>query len=103
MSASRLTATEWVECRCTTARASARCPYMQKWRNASLVGLSPETSRPAASNFDSVAGSSLPSDALVGVISHPPSARRTLILPVEPKVRPREKSESPASQIASRA
>src|SRR5208282_939173 len=50
-----------------------------------------------------VAGSSLPSDALVGVISQPPPGSRTLILPVEPKVRLREKSENPTSQIASRA
>ena len=68
-----------------------------------MVGLPPETSRPLASNFDKVAGSSLPSEALVGVISQPPSGSRTLILPVEPKVRAREKSDKPASQIASRA
>ena len=68
-----------------------------------MVGLPPETSRPLASNFDKFAGSSLPSEALVGVISQPPSGSRTLILPVEPKVRAREKSDKPASQIASRA
>src|SRR5580693_4697297 len=98
-----LTATEWVECRCTTAAASRRCPYMPKCRNASLVAGSPPTSRPPASNFDSRAGSSAPSEALVGVINQPPSGSRTLMLPVDPKVSPRWKIESPTAQISSRA
>ena len=68
-----------------------------------MVGLPPETRRPSLSNFDKFAGSSLPSEALVGVISQPPSGRRTLMLPVEPKVRPRENRERPTSQISSRA
>src|SRR5580692_257342 len=76
---------------------------MQKCRNASLVGLPPETRRPSLSNFDKFAGSSLPNEALVGVISQPPSGRRTLMFPVDPKVSPREKRESPTSQISSRA
>src|SRR5271156_3722775 len=97
-----LTATEWVECRCTTAAASRRWPYRPKGRNASLVAGSPPTNRPSASNFESRAGSSAPSEALVGVISQPPSGSRTLMLPVEPKVRPRWKIESPTAQISSR-
>jgi hypothetical protein len=52
---------------------------------------------------DSRAGSSSPSDALVGVMIQPPSAMRTLMLPDEPKVRPREKMLAPSRQIASRA
>jgi hypothetical protein len=43
------------------------------------------------------------SDALIGVISQPPLGSRALILPVEPEVRLREKSERSASRIASRA
>src|SRR5271170_8111947 len=102
-SASRLTATEWVEWRCTTARASERSLYMQKCRKASLVGLPPETKRFSLSNFDRVAGSSRPSEALVGVMSQPPSGKRTLMFPVDPKVKPRENKERPTSQISSRA
>jgi hypothetical protein len=52
---------------------------------------------------DSRAGSSSPSDALVGVMIQPPSATRTLMLPDEPKVRPREKMLAPNRQIALRA
>src|ERR1700730_12546783 len=76
---------------------------MQKCRNASLVGLPPETRRPSLSNLDRFAGSSLPNEALVGVISQPPSLRRTLMFPVDPEVGPREQRESPTSQISSRA
>ena len=48
------------------------------------------------------AGSSSPSDALVGVISQPPSGCRTEMLPVDPKVRPRRNSEAPTAHTRSR-
>ena len=57
----------------------------------------------AASKRDRRAGSSAPSEALVGVISQPPSSSRTEMLPVEPKVSPRANSEAPTAQISSRA
>jgi hypothetical protein len=60
-------------------------------------------SRPAASKRESLAGSSAPKEALVGVINQPPSPSRTLMFPVDPKVRPRWKIEAPTAQIASRA
>ena len=67
-----------------------------------MVAGSPPINRPLVSNFESRAGSSAPSEALVGVISQPPSGSRTLMLPVDPKVRPRWKIESPTAQISSR-
>jgi hypothetical protein len=48
------------------------------------------------------AGSSEPSEALVGVTSQPPSSSLTLILPEEPGVSPRSNSERPRRQISSR-
>jgi len=57
---------------------------------------------PFGSSRDSRAGSSEPSDALVGVTSQPPSSVRTLILPDEPGVSPRSNSERPRRQISSR-
>ena len=48
------------------------------------------------------AGSSEPSEALVGVTSQPPSSSFTLILPEEPGVSPRSNSERPRRQISSR-
>jgi hypothetical protein len=75
---------------------------MQVWRNASLVGLSPEIGLPSASVTESRAGSRSPSEALVGVISMRPSPRRTLILPVEPGVSRRSNSDLPTLQISSR-
>jgi hypothetical protein len=51
---------------------------------------------------DSRAGSSEPSEALVGVTSQPPSSSLTLILPEEPGVSPRSNSERPSRQISSR-
>jgi len=46
------------------------------------------------STRDSRAGSSEPSEALVGVTSQPPSSSFTLILPDEPGVSPRSNSET---------
>ena len=74
---------------------------MTRCRKLSLVGASPETSRPSWSSFDSRAGSSRPSEALVGVISQPSSVR-TLMLPDDPAVSPRSKIDAPIAQIASR-
>src|SRR5436305_3685104 len=48
------------------------------------------------------AGSSEPSEVLVGVTSQPPSSQRTLILPDEPGVSPRSNSERPSRHISSR-
>ena len=95
------TAAECVECRCTMAPASGRSSYMARCRNDSLDGASPAMCRPAASSLDRRAGSSRPSEALVGVNSQP-SSSRTLMLPLLPAVSPRSKSERPMSQIASR-
>src|SRR5262249_24388745 len=67
----------------------------------SLVGASPERTRPSDERRDSRAGSRKPSEALVGVTSQPPSSSFTLILPEEPGVSPRSKSERPKRQIAS--
>src|ERR1700736_2377795 len=96
-------ATECVECRCTTARALPRVWYSALCSGTSLVGASPESSRPWASSRDSRAGSSEPSEALVGVTSQPPSSSFTLILPDEPGVSPRSNSERPSRQISSLA
>ena len=68
------TATECVECRCTTAPAPARSRYIARCRKLSLVGASPATCLPVSSSFDSRAGSSAPSETLVGVISQPSSS-----------------------------
>src|ERR1700733_9769285 len=95
-------ATEWVECKCTTARAGARVSYSALCSGTSLVGASPDRSPPAASSRDSRAGSRKPSEALVGVTSQPPSSSLTEILPEEPGVRPRSNSERPRRQISSR-
>src|SRR3954453_1278472 len=94
--------TECVECRCTTARAALRVWYSAVCSGTSLVGASPEASRPWASSRDSRTGSSEPSEALVGVTSQPPSSSLTLILPEEPGVRPRSNNERPRRQISSR-
>jgi hypothetical protein len=68
-----------------------------------LVGASPEASRPSAVSRDSRAGSSEPSEALVGVTSQPPSSSLTLMLPEEPGVSPRSNNERPRRQISSRS
>src|SRR5262249_7996245 len=68
----------------------------------SLVGASPEISRPDASSRDNFAGSRKPSEALVGVTSQVPSSSLALILPDDPGVSPRSNSERPKRQIASR-
>src|SRR5882724_11686906 len=99
-SARQDTATECVECRCTTAPASGRCPYTERCRKDSLVCLSPESRLPFASTLDNVAGSSRPRQELVGVISQPSSVR-TLILPELPAVRPRSNIDLPRRQISS--
>src|SRR5215469_1959071 len=96
-------ATEWVECRCTTARAADRVWYSAECSGTSLVGASPETSLPSAESRDNLAGSRKPSEALVGVTSQPPSSSFTLILPEEPGVSPRSNSERPKRQISSRS
>ena len=74
---------------------------MARCRNDSFDGASPATCRPAGSSLDRRAGSSRPSEALVGVNSQPPSTR-TLMLPLLPAVSPRSKRERPISQISSR-
>ena len=58
-------------------RHVGRCAYITRCRKASLVGASPPTGGRPASSCDSRAGSSAPSEALVGVISQPPSGWRT--------------------------
>src|SRR6195952_260288 len=98
-----VSATACVECRCTTARAELRVWYSALCSGTSLVGASPEASRPSAASRDSRAGSSEPSEALVGVPSQPPSSSLTLILPEEPGVSPRSNSERPRRQISSRS
>src|SRR3954470_14883003 len=98
-----VSATAWVECRCTTARAAPRLWYSALCSGTSLVGTSPETSRPSAASRDSRAGSSEPSEALVGVTSQPPSSSLTLILPEEPGVSPRSNRDRPKRQIYSRS
>ena len=96
-------ATECVECRCTTARAVPRVWYSAVCSGTSLVGgIAGEQAGRRASSRDSRAGSSEPSDALVGVTSQPPSSSLTLILPEEPGVSPRSNSERPSRQISSR-
>src|ERR1700710_1935112 len=97
-----VSATACVECRCTTARAELRVWYNAVCSGTSLVGASPETSRPSAESRDSRAGSSEPSDALVGAPSQPPSSSLTLILPDEPGVSPRSNNERPSRQMSSR-
>src|SRR5262249_9123997 len=69
----------------------------------SLVGASPEISLPEASSRDSFAGSRKPSEALVGVTSHPPSSSLALILPDDPGVSPRSNRERPKRQMSSRS
>src|SRR5215469_10304973 len=96
-------ATEWVECRCTTARAADRVWYSAECSGTSLVGASPATSLPSAESRDNLAGSRKPSEALVGVTSQPPSSSLTLILPDEPGVSPRSNSERPKRQMSSRS
>src|ERR1700728_1519166 len=59
--------------------------------------------RLSAPSRASRAGSSDPSEALVGVTSQPPSSSFTLILPDEPGVSPRSNSERPKRQISSRS
>src|SRR3989338_8580873 len=97
-----LTAVAWLECRCTTAAASLRSPYIDRCRNASFVGVSPDISRPVASRRDSRAWSSAPKDTLVAAITQPPSSSRTEILPLLPAVSPRSNSDAPTLQISSR-
>src|ERR1700760_2524228 len=96
-------ATEWVECRCTTAPAASPVWYSAVCSGTSLVGASPETSLPSGDSRDSFAGSRKPSEALVGVTSQPPSSSLTLILPDEPGVSPRSNSERPNRQMSSRS
>src|SRR5215471_17189530 len=95
-------ATEWVECRCTTARAALRVWYSAECSGTSLVGASPEMSLPSADSRDNLPGSRKPSEAFVGVTSQPPSSSLTLILPDEPGVSPRSNSDRPRRQICSR-
>src|ERR1700736_6706411 len=95
-------ATECVACRCAAARAELRVWYNAVCSGTSLVGASPETSRPSAESRDSRAGSSEPSEALVRVTSQPPSSSLTLILPDEPGVSPRSNNERPRRQMSSR-
>src|SRR6202012_2152155 len=95
-------ATEWVECRCTTARAAPRVRYSAECSGTSLVGASPEINLPSGDSRDSRAGSSEPSDALVGVTMKPPSSSLTLMFPDEPGVSPRSNNERPRRQIFSR-
>src|SRR5215813_5276694 len=102
VSARTETATECVECRCTIAPPVGRSEYIDRCRNASLVGLSPETALPLLSTLDSVAGSSRPRQEFVGVIRKPPSTR-TLMLPELPAVKPRSKIDLPNQQISSRS
>src|SRR5215469_15314114 len=101
ISARHETATECVECKCTTAPVSGRSSYITRCRKLSLVGGSPETSRPLGPSFDNRAGSRRPSEEPVGVISQPSSVL-TLILPDDPAVRPRAKIDWPIVQISSR-
>src|SRR5258706_14625798 len=84
------------------APADARCSYNERCRKASLVGLPPEIRLPFASTLEIVAGSSLPRQELVGVISQP-SATRALILPELPGVSPRSNMDLPSMQISSRS
>src|SRR5215469_9267805 len=100
ISARHETATECVECKCTTAPVLGRSSYITRCRKLSLVGGSPETSRPSCPSFDSRAGSRRPSEEPVGVISQPSSVL-TLILPDEPAVRPPAKIDAPIAQISS--
>ena len=55
-----------------------RAPYIVVCRKASFVGLSPSTSVPDASSRERRAGSSVPSEEPVGVISQPPSGSAVL-------------------------
>ena len=97
----QLTATECVECRCTTAPAFGRSRIHRGVQEGFLGRLRRRRSAcPCASSRDSRAGSSVPSDEPVGVISQPPSASATEMLPVEPCVSPRSNSEAPVRQIS---
>jgi hypothetical protein len=82
-------------------RASLRSSYMARCRNASFEGGSPAIRAPFQSSLAIRAGSRLPSEALVGVSSQPPS-RRTLILPLLPAVKPRSKIDRPSAAMCSR-
>src|SRR6187455_233229 len=75
---------------------------MARCRKASFEGALPEISLPFQSSLDRRAGSSLPRLDPVGVSSQP-SAQRTLMLPVDPCVRPRSKIDLPSSQSWSRS
>src|SRR5215510_6157109 len=84
------------------APAEPRVWYSAVCSGTSLVGASPDTSRPSGPSRDSRAGSRKPSEALVGVTSQPPSSSFTLMLPEEPGVSPRSNSERPNRQMSSR-
>ena len=61
-------ATEWVECRCTTAPASGRAVSTARCMNTSLEGLSPPICDQSGANLLMRPGSSRPRQELVGVI-----------------------------------
>src|SRR4051812_18578106 len=95
------TATECVECRCTTAPHDERSSYIAMCRKVSLEGLSPATSLPLPSSFEIRAGSRRPMHEFVGVISHP-SDSFTLMLPALPCASPRSYSDLPSNAMCSR-
>ena len=80
--------------RCRAARVIVVC------RNASFVACRRRVASPAL--VARRAGSSVPSEEPVGVISQPPSASATEMLPVEPCVSPRLNSDAPVATICSR-
>ncbi len=96
----QLTATEWVECRCTMAPESCLRSYTAMCRKASLVGLWPDIQFPLRSSREMFSGSISPMELPVGVISQP-SSRRTLMLPLLPKVNPRSYKDRASFAILS--
>src|SRR6185312_727058 len=95
------TAAEHVECKCTMPVSAGRCSYIARWRNNSFEGRSPESNCPLRPILDIRAGSRLPSEEFVGVISQS-SSMRTLRLPLLPAVNPRLKRDSPVLTMHSR-
>ena len=78
------TATEWVECRCTTEVISGRSWYIARCRKASFEGLSPDRCTPSRPTSDRRAGSSRPMQELVGETTMPSSVI-TETLPDDPQ------------------